>query len=928
MSAEPFQFTVNGQVYQPSVDPEKTLLDFLREDLDLTGTKKGCDNEGQCGACTVLIDGRARRACLTPLNKLHLAEITTVEGLARSGQLHPLQQAFLDHGAVQCGYCTPGMLMASLSVLNKNPLPSADDVRAGLQGNLCRCTGYEAITAAVLEAARVLQGEAPPVDRWPEAFGGDLRRLESVSKVTGALRFAGDRKLQEMLHVRILRSTQHYARLLEINTQPALKIPGVVAVLTAADIPGVRQFSDRLGARDSGTEHSAYPPSLEPILASEIVRMLGEPIAFVAAESVEAAEQGLQAIEVLYKPLEANFDPRRALGPEVPALHPHGNLYELGTLVKGDAQAEIASAEIVVSGRYSLPSQDHATIEPESALAYFEDDGRLVVFGPTHQPHARRDQIAEMLAIPPDQVRVISAPTGGSFGGRHHFWLIVAAALPAYLLQRPVSIVYSRAESLLGTFKRHPFHLEVQIGADREGTFKGLKTRAIGNAGPYGGAPSIAPFVALCGAGPYLWKGIDNRAEVVHTNYANAGPFRGYGMPQGVFGLECTLDELSRRLQIDPLELMLKNASGPLRADSSGQPFDEPFDLAAVLEAIRPDWLAMKQSTATLAAKASATQAYGAGIATAWYQFGKGGNLRVAARVGLDRQGEVTLYYSVQTSGTGLDTTMSQIASHELGIPRQAIKFINGDTDLTPDSETYGACRSTYWVGGAIQNASQSLKSAVLGTASEMLDCPPEVLKIFWDDRLVVGNGQHTVPLSEIAGEWTRTGQPMIHNGALDLNQQMQERGHWETMGHFTVGTAIAQVEVNPANGKVKLLQVVVAQDVGRALNPMELEGQIRGGVMIEAGAALLEEYIPGQTLDFKSYPIPRIKDTPQIGVRLVEVAGKHGPYGAKGVGEAIMGHSKAAILNAIRDAIGVRVVDLPATPTRILQALKTRPAD
>ncbi len=919
-------FTLNDNVVTLSANPQQPLLEVLRDTLNLTGTKKGCDHEGQCGACTVLLDGRAARACVTPVGKVAGKTVVTIEGLGRVAALHPLQQAFVDYGAVQCGYCIPGAVMAAAALLGRNPAPGRDDVHRALQGNLCRCTGYVKIVDAVLSAAATMEqrpGPAPAVVRGQTVIGGDYRRAGAIDKVTGAARYAGDMKLPGMLHAVLLRSPHAYAKIIAINAAPARQLPGVRGIFTAADIPGRKYFTDNLDRIEPHEARYWATRTQEPLLADTHVYYVGEPVAVVVADDEATAAAAAAAIEVTYEPLPPLFEPEAALQPDAPRLHPTGNLYESSHITTGNIDAAQAAAEVVVETTLSMPSQDHVTLEPESMLAYPDADGRLVVLGPTQQPFARRQQIAQLLAIPETQVRVLVPPLGGSFGGRHYFWPIVAIALPAWLMQQPVRLVYSRREVFEATFKRHPFKFSVQVSAGRDGTLLGQRTTARGDAGPYGGAPGIAAFVSQSAVGPYHWQAIDIDTQVAHTNGANSGAFRGYGMPQGAFAIENCLDELAMQLKIDPLELRLRNAVDTASGSALGHRFDEPFEFKAVLHTLWPHWEALKANTRAQQAGASPGERYGVGLGAAWYQFSKAGATLVRAQAGLSPAGQITLYYTALKTGQGLDTVMSQLASHEMGVPRSAIALVNGDTDESVSSHVYGGSRSTYWVGGAVKQAAKVLKHAITDTASEMLDVPADQLELTGEQVFVRHTPARAVSLREVAAEWLRTGLPLRYTGALNLMHREKHNGKPEALGHFVVGAVAAQVRVNAKSGRVQVQRVVVAQDVGRVVNPVDLRGQIEGAVLMELGAALLEEYIPGETMDFKSYQIPRMKDVPEITVLPVERIGQDGPLGAKGIGEAALGHTRAAIFNAVCHAVGTRLTAIPLTPARVLAGLK-----
>ena len=371
MKPERLTFELNGELLVAETGPSRLLLDFLRDDLNLTGTKKGCDNEGQCGACTVLVNGRAVRACLTPLARAAGKQITTIEGLGTPEQLHPLQQAFIEHGAVQCGYCTPGMIMSAAALLNRNSTPTQADVVRALQGNLCRCTGYVKIIDAVMSAAALLRGGvASAPTTVPNAIGGHLRCQNAVGKVTGTTRYAGDIKLPGMLYAKVLRSPHPHARIVHLDTQAARDVPGVRGVFTVADVPGVKSFTDELDSREATAWGKLSNKAREPILAVDRVQMLGEPIAIVVAIDENSAIVGMEAIQVTFEILEPVFDPETALLATTEPLHPDGNIYEVDRVVKGEAQAGLEAAEIQLDAGYNLPSQDHVTLEPESMVAY------------------------------------------------------------------------------------------------------------------------------------------------------------------------------------------------------------------------------------------------------------------------------------------------------------------------------------------------------------------------------------------------------------------------------------------------------------------------------------------------------------------------------------------------------------------------------
>lgn len=431
-------FMLNGHLASVHSNPATPLLDVLRNELGLTGAKQGCDHEGECGACTVLLDGQPVRSCLTPLGFVAGRNVLTIEGLGEPGQLHPLQTAFIEVGAVQCGYCIPGMLLAAKSLLDREPTPSRAQIIAALEGNLCRCTGYTRIVRAVELAGARLQGEAPEEpasSSSPLPLGGSALRTDSLEKVTGQARYVEDMAMPGMLHVKVLRSPHHHARLRALDISRAAQMPGVRRVLTWADIPGVNSFSD----------YSLEEPVLPAV--GDTLRMLGAPIALVVAESADQAQTALEAVELDLEPLPFTFEMNKALHPDAFPIAGESNLLSSYQIKHGDLDAAFAASDYVLEAAFETAFLEHVALERETLLGYIDEAGRITILGGTHQPHNQQRYIAEMLRLPLEQVRVIVPPTGGSFGGKQDPWPFMALGLAVYYLRQPVRLAYSRQES-------------------------------------------------------------------------------------------------------------------------------------------------------------------------------------------------------------------------------------------------------------------------------------------------------------------------------------------------------------------------------------------------------------------------------------------------------------------------------------------------
>lgn len=927
-------FTLNTAPVTVETDPARPLLDVLRGDLGLTGTKQGCDYEGECGACTVLLDGRPIRSCLTPLAKVAGRRVETVEGLAPTPIPSPvatgegmgvgaLQSAFIECGAVQCGYCTPGMLMAAKGLLDREPNPTDAQIVDALEGNLCRCTGYAKIIAAVRLAAARLRHPLPDPLPAPEGefsltlssqgqggkvIGGHALRTDSIPKVTGAARYVEDMRLPGMLFGAVVRSPHHHARVLAIDASGARALPGVAGVLTAADIPGENGLGD----------YSQEEPVLAPLGAT--VRMVGAPVALVTAESAAAARAAAAAVRVTYETLPHTFEMDDALRPGAGHVAGRGNVLTRFAVEHGDLEGEWARSAVVIESVYRTAFLEHGALERETLLGYYDEDGRLTVIGGAHEAYHEQGYIAASLALPREQVRVIIPPTGGSFGGKQDPWPFIATALMTYATKRPVMLAYSRQESFHASPKRHPYVVRNRIGATRDGRLTGLAVRIDANTGAYdAGGQYIPNYAVTASGGPYRWPAADVSAQTVYTNGPKAGQYRGFGTAQACFATECALDELAQKLGIDPLELRLQNRLLEGETSFLGYPVAETLGFREVLEAVRPHYEAMLAHAGEPGQPPGRCR--GVGIAGMWYRFGKSGSLKVEAHAELGQAGRFIVYCTAADYGQGTNTTMVQMAAEALGAGRDRVTLVNSDTERAPDSGIQGASRATYFVGGAVVRAGMQLRDEILGVAAEILDRSPASLTFSGPD--VVSPDGLRITLQDVAAEFDRIGKPRRTRGIFDLSGHFPAETKPEYAPLFVTGAHVAEVEVDMRTGEVRVLKMVGAHDVGHAVNPPDAEGQIEGAMLMGLGAALLEEVIPGHTTGLADYYLPTVRSMPELKAILVEVPSRFGPFGVKGLGEAAMLPSTPAIVNAISRAIGARLREIPATPERVLRAMR-----
>jgi CO/xanthine dehydrogenase Mo-binding subunit len=567
---------------------------------------------------------------------------------------------------------------------------------------------------------------------------------------------------------------------------------------------------------------------------------------------------------------------------------------------------------------------EHSALDRETVLSYIDEQGRVTIVAGHQEPHWAQGWIANMLALPPERVRVITPPIGGAFGGKQDPWPLMAGALAAYHVRRPVRLTYSRRESFDASPKRHPYNMEYRVGARTDGKLTGLSLRIVANTGGYDADGFFIPYYALvAGGGPYEWQAVDACAQAVYTNAPKAGQMRGFGTPQSTFALECTLDELAAGLGIDPLELRLRNAIGDETTTFLGYPPAETMGYRQCLEAIRPHYKdALARTKAWNETHAAEPRRRGVGLAGMWYRFGKRGPISSEAHAELDLDGKIALYFAAPDYGQGTTTIMAQLAAEALGLPQDQLRLVNADTAFTPDSGIQGASRSTYWVGGAVSRAATLLRARILQTAAEMLDRPPGALSLSAEG--VRSPEGLSLLLVDVAAEMDRIGQSRKVRGvfAPRLDPRTMREPRPEYLPFFVSGAHLAEVDVHLNTGQVQVIRIVAAHDVGQVINPQGMRGQVEGAVLMSLGAALMEEYLPGISTGFSDYYLPTMRSAPEIVVIPVEVPSRWGPQGAKGLGEAASLPTTPAIVNAIHYATGARIRELPATAERILAAI------
>ncbi len=911
MSSAPIRFQLNRQEVAVAVDPIRRLADVLRMALGLTGTKIGCD-AGDCGACTVLLDGRQVCACLVPIAQVAGRSVTTVEGLASDGVLTPLQASFHRHGAAQCGICTPGMLMAAADLLARNPAPREADVLDALGGVLCRCTGYRKIVDAVLAVGS--SGVIDEVCETPSgaAVGARLAKVDGVPKLTGAEFYGADEWPEDCLELRAVRSPYHHARF-TFGDWSSLRAsyPGLVAVLTAEDIPGNNLF----GIYPTGKD--------QPVFAEGYVRMRGEAVCALVGDGATLRAIRDEDVPIAWEMLPPLHGIDAALAADAPRLHAAspGNVLIEGRLVSGDVEARLRDAAALAEIRVETSFVEHAYIEPEAGYARRVGD-RIEIFVTTQTPYMDRDEVALIMGLPPDKVRIIPSAVGGGFGGKLDLSLHPMVATAAWRLGRPVRCVYTRPESMASTTKRHPARIHATMGAAADGRFLGVRFHGDFNTGAYASwGPTVAARVPVHAMGPYVVEAVRCTSRAVYTNDSTAGAFRGFGVPQAAIATETLIDDLAEQLGLDPFELRYRNALDKGMATSSGQVLEASVGLRPCLDALRSHWQCLRQEAEAFNATTTGPSRRGVGVGCGWYGIGNTSLSNPSNfRVGLDAAGQVTLYNGAVDIGQGSNTIMMQICADALGVPVASVRLVSGDTDLTADAGKTSASRQTFVSGSAARLAALDLRAKILRLAN-----------VGDHGRIMIGDGKiivedegeaHPIDLSRLPTVGAQ-GDVLVGEGSFDPpTTPLDHDGQGVPYATYSFSAQLALVEVDMELGTTKVLRIVAAADVGKAINPVQVEGQLHGGVAQGLGLALMEEYVPGRTENLHDYLIPTVGDLPPIDTHIIEDAEPLGPYGAKGIGEPALVPTAPAILGAIRHAAGVRMTRVPATPDRVRAAI------
>ena len=912
--AAPVSFTLNGIAQTVASAPGERLSDVVRRGLGLTGTKVGC-NAGDCGACTVLMDGAQVCACMVAAQQADGRSIVSIEGLAQFPIGRALQLAFHRHDAAQCGICTPGMLMAAADVLARYVSPDRKTIMDALGGVLCRCTGYLKIVDAVLDAATV-GPEAPEVPELAPSLqpgtsvGHRVLRIDAAPRLTGAAVFGDDGAPADALWLRAVRSPHAHARFSIGDLAPFVaRNPGIARIFTARDVPGENSFGIYPDLKD------------QPVFAEGFVRYRGEPIlalvgAREAVEAVQAAD-----LPIAWEPLAALHGIKAALTDGAPAIHANkpGNILTSGIVECGDPVRARTEAAHTAEGTFETSFVEHAYIEPEAGFAR-RAGTRVEIHACTQAPMMDRDEVSRVLGLPREDVRIVPTACGGGFGGKLDVAVQPMLAVAAWHLDRPVRCVYERIESMASTTKRHPASIRARASCDAAGRLVSYEFDGDFNTGAYASwGPTVAGRVPVHASGPYRVPHVKNDARAIYTNGTPAGAFRGFGVPQAAIAHEALFDDLAEKAGLDRLEFRHLNALRAGDTTPTGQVLEASAGLVACLDALKPGWQALLADASAHNASAR-TLRRGVGIGCMWYGIGNTGLSNPSSmRLTLSRDGTLTFWNGAVDIGQGSTTVLTQIAADALGLPVSAFRLVVGDTDLTFDAGKTSASRQTFVSGKAAQLAGEALRAKIL----RLTNAGPDARISLDGARLGVSDGgQHTVvDLAHLPDQVD--GIALEGIGTFDPpTKPLDAKGQGIPYATYGFAAQIACVDVDLGLGTVKVRRIVAAHDVGRAINPALVEGQIHGGIAQGLGLALMEEFIPGRTENLHDYLIPTFGDMPEIDIVLIEDREPLGPFGAKGIGEPALIPTAPAILGAIRHATGVTIRKVPALPHRVHAAL------
>lgn len=905
-------FIVNGVTRQVLVEENETLASFLRERLLLTGCKIGC-GQGHCGACNVIVDGKVTRSCITKLSRLpDNAEITTIEGIGTLSDMHPLQVAWMAHGCAQCGFCSPGFIMTSKVLLDNNPNPTREEVRDWFQQNrnLCRCTGYKPLVDAVMDAARVIRGEITKEDlvfkpTGDSIVGTSYIRPSAAQKVTGSWDFGADDALKmpkDTLRLALVQAEVSHALLKGVDTSEAEKVPGVFKVITAKDVPGKNRINGLvmlpLNNKCDGWDR--------PILCDEKIFQFGDAIAIVAADTEEHARAAAAAVKVDIEELPAYMNAMDAIAEDAIEIHPGTpNAYYETNCIKGPDMDFDAAPNVVEIESY-CSRQPHLHLEPDCGYAYIDEDGMLTIHSKSIGLHLHMPMIADGIGVPLEKLRLVQNHTGGTFGYKFSPTNEAILGVAALVCQRPVSLVFNMYQNITYTGKRSPAFMHIKLAADENGKLLGLWGDNYIDHGPYSEFGDLLThrLSQFTGAGYHI-PTIRNKSQTVFTNHAWGSAFRGYGSPQSFMGSEIAIDVLAAKMGMDPFDIRELNCYKESEHSTIPTGYEpDVYCLEEMYKVARPLYEAGKKRVAEKNAASDGRYKYGIGVSSGVYGSGLDGVDSSQAYAELNPDGSVTMYVSWEDHGQGADMG-TLVSAHETlrqaGITPEQIHLVMNDTKVTPNSGPAGGSRSQVMTGNACRLAAENLLAAMKKDDGTYRT---------YDEMIAEGIE------TKVLGQWVATA---CADRPID-----QATAQGDPFSVYMYTLFLPEVCVDTETGKVTVEKFTCVADVGTIMNKLLVDGSFYGGLAQGIGLALSENFedLDKHTTLLKC-GIPYPKDVPDdIELHYVQTPRPNGPYGAAGCGEAPLDAPHPAILNAIYNATGARIMQVPATPDVVKAAL------
>ena len=840
-------FVVNGTPVTVRRD-HPHLLAALREELDITSPKDGCSPSGQCGCCTVLVDGKAIVSCQQSLEKVANTNITTLEGVSQV-ERDAFANAFAACGGLQCGFCIPGIVVRAKAQIDKKGAGlKREDMARHLGAHLCRCTGYVKILDAIDSVAKQLSPEIVSTG----GLGVRVAKHEAKELALGDRGYIDDMRLPGLMHASLVFTKHARAEILSINTSKAMSRPGVRAVFTAADIPGELMM---------GIIYKDWPVMI-PV--GGFTSYAGDVLAIIVADSRLNARNAIDDVVVEYKPLTPITDARNAIASnDIAVWKTDSNILSKSTYKRGDAEVAIASSAHVVRETFETQRIEHAFLEPESTLAVpsinDEKVRELHVYSGGQGVWDDRNDIARLLAIANEQVTVTLVTNGGAFGGKEDMSNQAHASLAAWLLNEPVKCTLTREESFLMHAKRHPIEMTYEAACDQDGKLTALRVRAIGDSGAYASVGmKVLERMAGHASGPYQVPNIDVEAIAARTNNPICGAFRGFGANQAQFAMEGVLDRLAEKVGISGWQIRSRNVIRPGMVWGPGQIMDDGcLGAELCLNEIKPAYDAAVASG----------KAVGLGLGLKNSGLGNGFKEISKAIVRFKSDGRIEVRHGWTEMGQGINTVAAQVAVEELGVDAKLIDVIVDTTRELGFGQTTGS-RGTLMGAGAVKSACQA--------------------------AIAANRAQDVDHVGEYRVDWTnKLGEPGVTNPII----------------HSTFSYAAQMVIIDRETQKIE--RVVAVHDVGRIVNPTLCEGQVEGSVHMGLGYALTENFPSDPETGFpinktlRSLGILRAKDVPPIEVKLLESPQPNAPYGIKGVGEIGLVPTAGAVASALHQLDG-----------------------